>query len=284
MAEIKCALIIPEAPGLTSQQLTVGRHFVFQCEGEVPADFNLSQAQLVTAEANKYEFKLMRTTGAKNGFSLDCVSYMAGDIKTNQLQLTDGQSQIAVTIQPIKVDSVLETNTTAEKPQEPFGFTMSRMDWPLGYTVFFILVFCAIMALIILRIKSRHRIRRLMKEMKDYNSAMAADSQFYKNIRVFEKQNYPIDQVEKQFRIYVIRKYQVPLFGLGLNEGMRFIKKRWPTLVNERRELKNILMDLKKMSQKPNPEETKKYLKKLYKFVDDSEDKFSNDPSLRGMS
>jgi hypothetical protein len=126
--------------------------------------------------------------------------------------------------------------------------------------------------------RARQKMRRLMSELKNYDSAMDADSQFYKNLRLFEKQNYPMDLVEKQFRIYVIRKYQVPLFGLTLNQAVRFLKKRWPTLVNERRELKNILMDLKKMSEKPNPEETKAYLNKLYKFVDLTEDKF------RGLS
>ena len=135
-------------------------------------------------------------------------------------------------------------------------------------------IFCAILAAVVVQLRRTRRLRRLVRGLKDYESPLLPDHQFYKQIRQLEKKNYPIKEVEKQFHIYVIRRYRVPLFGLSVSETTRFLKKTWPTWINERRDLKNILSDLKKMADLENPVETKMYLKKLYQFVDHSEEKF----------
>lgn len=278
---LSCKLSIPEVPGLESQQLTVGRHFFFVCEGDT-GNFDFAKAQLVTLPEAKYEFALVRATPNQTQptITFDMVSYIAGEIKTTELKFTDGAHEVMLKVDPIKVHSVLpEPQKNAEgqvQPPEPYGFNLSNLHWPLSYTVFFILVFCAVLAGIILQINKARRWRRLSLELKDYESAMAPDSQFYKHLRQLEKQNYPMAAVERQFHIYVIRRYQVPLFGLSPGETQSYLKKKWPTLVSERRDLKNILADLKKMATKDEPEATKRYLNKLYQFVDDTEEKLGN--------
>ncbi len=208
------------------------------------------------------------------------VSYTTGEIKTTDLKVTDSQNEITLKIQPIKVESILpppEKNAEGVvQPQEPFGYNILNLKWPLSYTIFFILVFCGIMAGLISQARRARRFRRLSAELKDYDSAQAPDLQFYKHIRLLEKKKYPILEVERQFHIYVIRRYHVPLFGLSPTETASYLKKTWPTLIKERRDLKNILSDLKKMTLNENPEETKKYLNKLYQFVDHSEEKFED--------
>ena len=279
--QLNCQLSVPDVPGLTSQQLTVGRHFVFLCEGDT-ADFNFAKAQLVVDESHKYEFSMVQATPhqSHSGVTFNMVSYTIGEIKTTDLKVTDSQKQMNLKIQPIKVESILpppEKNAEGvAKPIEPFGYNILNLKWPLSYTVFFILIFCVIMAGLITQARRARSFRRLAMELKDYDSAQAPDLQFYKHIRLLEKKNYPVRDVEKQFHIYVIRRYQVPLFGLSPNETSTYLKKTWPTLVKERRELKNILSDLKKMTIKENPEDTKKYLIKLYQFVDHSEEKIGD--------
>lgn len=288
MVDINCSLSIPEVEGLKPQQLTVGRHFNFVCQGQVPSGFDFSKASVVltpTEEAHKYEYVLVKAQiQGENSFTLDMVSYVTGQAKTKELTLSDGSHQLTASIQAIQVDSILPPpeppmqGQTESKPPEPYGYVISHLHWPVGYTIFFIVVFCASVALIIQRAIRFRRLRRLLQELQDYSSAAAPDAQFYKSLRALEKNNYPIQDIEKQFRTYVIRKYQVPLFGLSLNESMRFLKKKWPTLTAERRELKNILLDLKKMSEKPNLAENSHYLKKLYQFVDHTEQKMDGLP------
>jgi hypothetical protein len=276
--EMNCQISIPEVSGLESQVLTVGRHFLFVCEGDT-GSFDFAKAQLVTAEADKYTFHLIKafSNQSKSGATFDMVSYMAGDISASALTMTDGTNQIIINTQPVKLTSVLpppEKNSEGTaKPPEPYGYNILNVSWPLSYTIFFVVLFCALIAGLITQGMRARRFRRLNQELKDYDSAQAPDLQFYKHIRLLEKRNFPIKDVERQFHIYAIRRYQVPLFGLSVGEANSYLKKIWPTLINERRELKNILSDLKKMSLKENPEETKKYLNKLYEFVDHSEEK-----------
>lgn len=273
--ELNCKLSIPDVPGLTSQELTVGRHFVFICDGDA-GTFNFSKAQLITEPANKNDFVLVKATPGQ----FEMITYLTGDIQAGALRVTDSVNELTLNIQQFKVASVLPPpEKTAEgtvKPPEPFGYNVLNLNWPHAYTAFFIIVFCAIMAGIITQAMRTRRFRRLAHELKDYDSAIDPDSQFYKHIRLLEKKNYPIREVERQFHIYVIRRYQVPLFGLSVGEATRYLKKAWPTLVNERRDLKNILSDLKKMTAAENPVETKKYLNKLYQFVDRTEEKMGN--------
>jgi hypothetical protein len=279
--ELNCQLSIPEVEGLTSNQLTVGRHFAFICNGDA-GSFDFTKAQIIAEPANKYDFQLIHATPnqSQSGITFSMVSYVTGDIKTTDLKISDMQNEITLKIQPIKVTSVLPPpEKTAEgtvKPQEPFGYNILNLNWPHAYTAFFVIVFCAMMAALITQAMRTHRFRRLSQELKDYDSAIAPDSQFYKHIRLLEKKNYPIRDVERQFHIYVIRRYQVPMFGLSASETTRYLKRTWPTLINERRDLKNILSDLKKMTVKENPDDTQKYLTKLYQFVDNTEEKMGS--------
>ncbi|MBC7457089.1 MAG: hypothetical protein H7235_02340, partial [Bdellovibrionaceae bacterium] len=58
--QLNCKLSIPEVPGLMSQQLTVGRHFVFLCDGGDTGTFDFTKSQLITDPAHKYEFSLLK--------------------------------------------------------------------------------------------------------------------------------------------------------------------------------------------------------------------------------
>lgn len=291
MSTSVCELSIPEVEGLQSQQLTVGREFIFKCSGELPVHFNVAEARLASNENYKYDLVLRKVVVQDaSHFDLYVVSYVAGLVRIPEIYVTDGVNQIAIRTTEYKVDSVLpppqQIQAGAELPSkpEPYGYTATHLIWPLSYTVFFVFLSCVLITLILQQWGRQIRRRRLLKELKHYDSALSADSQFYKGLRVLEKQNYPISEVEKQFRLYVIRKYQVPLFGMTINESIRFLKKKWPTYISERRDLKNILLDLKKMSEdvsSKNTEaakvpDTRNYLKKIYKFIDDTEERMKN--------
>ena len=271
--ELNCQISIPEIPGLKANQLTVGQPFVLQCQGDATG-FDFAQARLVLDEAQKHDFRLIKATSDK----IQMVTYLTGDIQAGVIKLSDPVQELNLNIPAFKVTSVLPEPKKNEEgvaqPTEPFGYNILNIQWPLAYTVFSIFISCVVLVAVIMQIRKARRLRRLVRGLKDYESPLSPDHQFYKQIRQLEKKNYPVADVEKQFHIYVIRRYGVPLFGLSVSETTRFLKKTWPTWISERRDLKNILSDLKKMADQENPVETKIYLKKLYQFVDHSEEKF----------
>ncbi len=275
--ELNCQISIPEIPGLESNQLTVGRPFDLLCQGET-AGFNFSQAQLILDVEHKHDFNLKKATAGK----IEMVTYLTGDIEPTVVKISDSVQELDLKIPAFKVISVLPPPQKNEEgvvqPPEPFGYNILNIQWPASYTVIFIALLCALIAGLVNQALRARRFRRLNSELKDYESALSPDSQFYKHLRLLEKRKYPIKEVERQFHIYVIRRYQVPLFGLSPGETTKFLKKTWPTLILERRDLKNILSDLKKMTVQESVDETQKYLRKLYDFVDRTEEK------MRGLS
>ncbi|MBC7752889.1 MAG: hypothetical protein H7Z71_01545 [Moraxellaceae bacterium] len=275
--ELNCQISIPEIPGLEFNQLTVGRPFDLLCQGET-AGFNFSQAQLILDVEHKHDFNLKKATAGK----IEMVTYLTGDIEPTVVKISDSVQELDLKIPAFKVISVLPAPQKNEEgvvqPPEPFGYNILNIQWPASYTVIFIVLLCALIAGLVNQALRARRFRRLNSELKDYESALSPDSQFYKHLRLLDKRKYPIKEVERQFHIYVIRRYQVPLFGLSPSETTKFLKKTWPTLILERRDLKNILSDLKKMTVQESVDETQKYLRKLYDFVDRTEEK------MRGLS
>lgn len=275
--ELNCQISIPEIPGLESNQLTVGRPFDLLCQGET-AGFNFSQAQLISDVEKTHDFNLKKAAADK----IEMVTYLTGDIEPTVLKISDSVQELDLKIPAFKVISVLPAPQKNEEgvvqPPEPFGYNILNIQWPVTYTLLLILISCALIAAFVKQALRARRFRRLSTELKDYESALSPDFQFYKHLRLLEKKQYPIKEVERQFLIYVIRRYQVPLFGLSSSETTQFLKKTWPTLIQERRDLKNILSDLKKMTVQESFNETQKYLRKLYDFVDRSEEK------IRGLT
>lgn len=281
MNDMNCQLNIPEITGLTSQQITVGRHFILNCDGLYNSEIELGKLKLISDQDTKYDIQLNKITPTKAGFGLDCVSYKVGELKNKSFILSDGKNQITVNLQNLKIDSVLDPQKMAsEKPQEPYGFIVAKLDWPLAYTVIIGLFICAVIAINVTWVLRKRKMILLIKSLKEYDSVNSPESQFYKNMRLLEKENYSVISLYKYFNIYIMRKLQIPVLGLTLNHSIQVMKKKWPTLVTERRDLKNIFNDLEKLNQNAkniSQEDIKKYLNKIYHFVDHLENKFMSD-------
>lgn len=241
--EVKCSTQIPDVVGLEKETLTVGRHFYLNCEGTWDREFDFSKAFVVLDESTKNTIKVFKIEARNaNTFDVDLVLYVAGDIRTTQFKISDGQKEIDLGAQNFKVKSVLPQQT--EKPPEPYGYVLSQLTWPWQYSAAILVVFLFILASILLTIAYKMKWRGRMDRLKNHDSPLAADSQFYKEIRKAEKNEFPISELERICKVYILRTYRAPIFELSLRQTISFIKRTHPRLKMERRQIYLLLKDI----------------------------------------
>lgn len=268
---LQCERQIPTVPGLKDQQITVGRHVFFTCTGDYDKTFDFSLAKVFfTEEKDSLKIKVIKAEArSANQFDVDLVFYSAAEYTFPDLIITDGNLQLSLGQQNLKVESVIEKSSEG-KPPEPFGPVLPlRLTWPVNYSLIAAGVVLAVLSIIIWNIRKRYRYRQLIAKLKGYESSMTPDLQFYKSIRKAELNGFKMPEIENAFRLYILRRYGVPSFDLKNPSLLRFMKKNSPWLKKERLELKKILSDIQ--STADTEPEKKGLIKKMYQFVDSSE-------------
>lgn len=273
MDQVTCRLDIPAVPGLEGSEITVGRHLLFSCEGSWDRSFDFANAQIKLEESNKYVIKVLKAEARNaNSFDVDLTVYAAGDIKFPEMILIDGTREISLGQQQLSIKSVLQPQQQGQEQQKPFGFLFPlRLEWPALY---FILAASAVVLFLvglIYQLRRAARFARLIADLKQYESSVSADLQFYKSLRTAEKQNYPLDELEKSFRLYVLRVLEVPMFVLNQRQIIKFLRKRKPFLKTERQQV-NVLLsefeEIKTNKKELSSSEKLELVHKLYRFVD----------------
>ncbi len=271
MADVKCTVNIPEVSDLKSQELTVGRHFFLSCEGTWDKSFDFTKAQFLTDEQTKFVFKLFKAEArSTESFEVDMTLYAAGRVQFPNMIISDGNLQISMGQQTFEVVSVLpKPDPQAKEPPKPFGFAISSLHWPMAYTVIFAALILAVIVQAIMLAARSQRWKRLAEVVLAYDSVQAADNQFYKTIREIEKKDYPIAEIEKAAKVYILRRFSVPIFNLDLKETISFIKKRHPQLKELRRQVYNIVKDIEILSKDANitTEQKTKFIRRFYEFI-----------------
>lgn len=281
---LNCKLVIPPVEGLQEQQITVGRHFHFNCQGDWNKDFDLSKAQFLLSADQKYSLVLKKAEArSPYEMDIDVVSYVTGQWQYPNLILTDGSRQLQIDQLSFKVDSILPPNIPNQSgeqaaPPEPYGFQVAQMNWPVIYSISF-LIFLIVLFLVILKSFIKAQVlRKKYSKIKNYDSAINPESQFYKSVRSLEKKKYEITELNKVVRLYVTRRYQIPALEMTTQETLRQFQRKWPRLKTEKNDLKNILYDLDKMlKDRKLDQDLNEYIPRIYRFVDHTEVKMQDD-------
>lgn len=277
MADVKCTTNIPDVPDLKSQELTVGRHFFLTCEGSWDKSFDFTKAQFLSDEQTKYIFKLFKAEArSTESFEVDMTLYAAGRVQFPDMIISDGTLQISMGQQNFEVISVLpkpdpakQQSVEKQEPPKPYGYAISSLHWPMAYTLIFAALVLAVIIQAIMLAARSQRWKALTEVVLAFDSVQAADNQFYKTIREIEKKNYPIAEVEKAAKVYILRRFSVPIFNLDLKETISFIKKRHPQLKEQRRQVYNIVKDIEILSKDANltTEQKTKFISRFYEFI-----------------
>jgi len=271
MADVKCTTTIPEVSDLKSQELTVGRHFFLSCEGSWDKSFDFTKAQFLSDDNTKYVFKLFKAEArSTESFEVDMTLYAAGQVQFPDMIISDGTVQISLGQQNFTIASVLpKPDPKNPEPPKPFGYAISNLHWPMAYTLIFAALILAVLVQAIMLAARSQRWKRLAEVVLAYDSVQAADNQFYKTIREIEKKDYPIVEIEKVAKVYILRRFKVPIFNLELKETISFIKKRHPQLKELRRQVYNIVKDIELLAKDANvtTEQKTKFISRFYEFI-----------------
>ena len=255
---------------VNKEKITVGEPLQLTCSGDIDSKFSLEKAEFKLAEINKYTVKLIKINSFNKGeANLDFTIYSPGEYKLSELILTDGLSEINLNGPAVKVESVLKPTSEGKAP-EPFGPLLPIGIATPAYYYFFLASFFIVIILYgAYRIKRHLYYKKLKTKLIQHISPIDIDTQFYKSIRLAEKMDYPLDQIEKAFRLYNLRAYELPMFDLSNERILKYFKRNHPRYKNTRLSLQKLLDEFVEL-QKNNDllmEEKNKFVKKLYRFV-----------------
>jgi hypothetical protein len=271
MDQVNCRLEIPQVKGLNPAEMTVGRHVLLTCEGSYSKSFDLTKAQFKLDDQNKFTAKILKAEArSAQSFDIEMTFYIAGQAQFPDLVITDGVNEISLGQQKFQIQSVIEKTETGQPPK-PFGYLVPlKLDWPAFYLIFFVSFLGLIILALVLQVRKAARYAKMIADLRNYNSPLAPDLQFYKTIRTSEKNQYPIEELEKAFRLYVLRVFEVPMFVLNHRQIKNFFKIRKPRFKNERLQVDKFLSEFEEIQinkKELKDSEKLELVTKLYRFV-----------------
>ncbi len=272
MQNLICEYNLPPVEGLDANQMTVGRHFELKCKGDILATSEIVKEQLKIDTASSPNVRLFKLSpAADKAILMDLTLYQVGEYRLNQLILTDGQSQIQLSGPDIKVTSVLKPPADG-KPQEPYG-SIFPLSIPIPSLYLFSLAgfLLLFLSVIVLKVRQTTQLRELKKKLKQYDSPVAPDTQFYKSIRSAEKNEFNFVEIQKAFLLYNVRSYKIPLFELDKRKAIQFFKNEHPSLKKTRQELHKFLNELAEYVNRQSEiskSDKEELVRKMYRYVE----------------
>lgn len=278
MIELQCKVEIPQVQGLQDNELTVGREFLFVCDGEFPKDLHQEKLDFIKTPEMKYQIKLLGFEfRSPTQADIKATSYTVGPQRLPQLQLTDGNYILNLGDQAFTLATVIQLPTEAMANQEtpPSGATnqapakeqqvqpfpaMGPMNIPvpmLYWTVLGIVVgglFVSI-AYKVFRVLQR---KNMLERLKQYESAQTPEQQyhasfrklqrtspvFYENAVKDEDVQVVVSDTMSFFKTYLTRKYKVPALEWSDKLILKDLKKYHSKVYEEHhKDLEKILRE-----------------------------------------
>lgn len=222
---------LPDLP-----EITVGEVFWLRCEGPPTEIENRKTVAIKNPAEKPYDLKLVRVkelTGARA--DLLVTSYVPGELKFEQTELTDGHVSVALKVPSLNVTSVIpkeEQNPAGFGPYLPHAFA-----WPLFLWIALAVLVGGVGYWAFYKLRKRAQKKRVRKELLLHQTALSPFNQFNKDIRVLQKQNLSTAESEKSiaafvaeldqlFRQFILRHFMVPALDWTSGQTYREISRR----------------------------------------------------------
>ncbi len=254
---------------LDKEKITVGEHLSLSCAGSESLSINVAKAEFKLPEPQKYILKVLHSSGTQSNFTLDFTIYSPGEYNISELVLTDGTSDLPLAGPTIKVESVLQPSEGG-KPPEAYGSILPiGIHTPLYYYLLLSLVILLLAGYSAYRVRRSIYYKKLKEKLTKYNSPLEPDTQFYRSIRLAEKADYPLEQVENAFRLYNLRAYQLPMFDLNNERISKYFRRNFPQHKNTRQNLNKILGEFEELHKhrELSVSDRSEFIKKLHRYV-----------------
>lgn len=293
-----CELVPPQIQPQNQGPLTVGQYLYLSCQPitETAAEaggVDNSEQERSFADWSQWDLKSIRfklnsedtefvkifsaeAEAATGRLIIKMTLYKAGPQPLEELSVTDGNAEVSLQGEPIEIKSVIQPPADGQQVK-PFGPVLPlTLSTPVSYYVVFLLSLLALGLFIVLQLRRISYERALKNKLRDYQSPLAPDAQIYRAIRLAEKVGYPIADLEKAFKLYLLRRFELPIFDLTESSAMRYFKRRWPHLKELRLSAYKILTELTDLQKKDevraeDQANTLSLIRKIYKFIESTE-------------
>lgn len=296
-----CELVPPQIQPQNQGPFTVGHYLYLSCrpdtvEATEMGDAGNSQQLQGSLDWSLWDLKNIRfklkgeetefiksfnaeTEPGTGRVILKIALYKAGPQPLEELSITDGSHEMTLQGEPIEIKSVIQ-QPSGGQPVKPFGPVLPiTLSTPLSYYIIFLASLLALGLLVFLKLRSLSYEKQLKSKLRDYESPLAPDTQIYRAIRLAEKAGYPMADLEKAFKIYLLRRYEVPMFDLSEAAALKYFKRRWPELKELRLSAYKILTELidqqkrEEGGRKEGSADILSLISKIYKFIETTESK-----------
>jgi hypothetical protein len=240
MAEVNC---LPSIEGT----LTVGTVFTLACEGALPK-LKSDKLAFRLDEADKYKLQLLSFEQNDNKALFKVTSYKAGEHHLKKVQLLDGDTAVILGDFDFTVESVLKKEEAKPEPYGPIGPMMLSLPW--WYYGLWAAFFLALAFWIFRRVKRRLEKKKLIEEINAFGSSLSPYHFFTQSVRRFlreysfftqpdslvalEERQKVLEEMEKTYRIFIGRSFQVPALQWREDVFLKDIRKRYPGLFAEK--------------------------------------------------
>lgn len=275
MGMLNCDINIPEVKGLESHKMTVGRHLILNCKSDTSLEsVDVSQLSIKSATHDPITYKVFAIQKpAADQVQIEMTFYKAQEIQPTEFVLFDGTTEHQINASVVKIESVLQP-TQDGKPPQPFNSIFPvTLSIPVSYYIIILSALFLTGLYTFFKFKRLNYYRKLKEKLALHDSPTEPDVQFYRSVRLSEKQSYPLKSLEQAFRLFCLRTYEIPMFDLSDEKSIRYFKHNSPALKNERLQMQKTLQEfvaLKAQEQNLEFETKNEFVKKLYRFVEQS--------------
>ncbi|HMN67893.1 MAG TPA: DUF4381 family protein [Bdellovibrionales bacterium] len=216
--------------------LTVGAHFRLGCEGDIPVEWTPDQPVRVdfAKKEDGYSLHILKSETLEPQKATFLVTgYKAGQHAPEYIRLTQDGKGFEVAKPTWQIRSVLNPQ---EQPQ-PFP---SFGPWAIPPPLWILIAVGAVILLLALalwRFLRRRRQRgRMLAELERHRTAMPPVHQFYRDSRQLhrrlataksvEELKALSDDLDREFRLYLLRRFQIPTLDWSDREILTDLRKR----------------------------------------------------------
>lgn len=231
---------IPDS-GAKLDSLTVGSRFAMKCTGDIAVSWDQDTPQIVFAnEQDSYSLVVVKQLQlTPQGAQFEVTSYKPGQHTPDYFRVVQGGGAkgFEVSKPSWTTQSVLKPNEQTKPfgPFGPFGVSMPYWIWIA------LVVTVLLLATISFRYIRRHLQRkRMLEDLKRHRTALSPLHQFYRDARTLrrrlhvakdEKELTAItNDLDREFRLFVLRSFEVPALDWGDGEIVTDIRKRYRKL------------------------------------------------------
>jgi hypothetical protein len=246
-----------------TENLTVGTKFNVACGGDIPVQWNEGPLNVVFPQKEQsYTLVVLKADKLEaQRAELTVTGYKPGEHNPEYMRIVQGEAGFEVLKPKWTIASVLKQGEPPQ-PVPPFGpWALSLPMWVLIFQLVVFLFLLWIGYRIFRRYTQRNKIQQ---ELDRHKTALPPVNQFYKDARHLrrrlnnaqsaEELKSITNELNKEFRLYVLRKFQIPALDWSDSAIVGSLKKRHRKIYKLASDpLRKTLRELSRMTHQEHP-------------------------------